>query len=96
MGPHGTRRVRRSSLVLTLAAFVSACSIATSTAAADLPVAGATDPVTITVPGLDADWSTSEAEGEALLSPVALPAATPRKGISMPVTIESAPRRRDD
>lgn len=52
-------------------------------------------PVTISAPGLDPGWSSAEAEGEALLSPVALPAKEPRRGISMPVTIESAPRRRD-
>src|SRR5690606_20577036 len=52
-------------------------------------------PVEVTAPALDSGWSASEAEGEALLSPVALPAKAPTKGISMPVTIESAPRRRD-
>src|SRR5690606_7501767 len=49
----------------------------------------------ITAPALDPAWSTSEPEGEALLSPVALPERAPRKGLSMPVTIESSPRRRD-
>jgi hypothetical protein len=52
------------------------------------------DAVRISVPGLDPAWSTTEAKGEALLGPVALPEKGPRKGLSMPVHIEPMPGRR--
>ena len=40
-------------------------------------------PVRLTAPGLDADWSSTEPRGEALLGPVAVPvAAGPRGGPS--------------
>jgi hypothetical protein len=42
--------------------------------------------VTLTAPGLDPGWSSTETSGEALLAPVAVPAATTRVGLS--------PRRR--
>ncbi len=51
--------------------------------------------VSITVPGLDPTWSTTEVRGEALLAPVAQPERPARRGISTPVTIEPmAPRDR--
>ena len=49
--------------------------------------------VRLTAPGLDPSWSTAEPKGEALLSPVALPEKGARRGITIPVTIESSPRR---
>jgi hypothetical protein len=54
---------------------------------------GAATPVRLTAPGLDRSWSTTAPKGEALLSPVALPEKAPRRGITIPVTIESSPRR---
>jgi len=52
-------------------------------------------PARLTVPGLDADWSTTEARGEALLAPVTVPERAPqRRGLTIPVTIEPM-RRRD-
>ena len=53
-----------------------------------------TDPVTITVPGLDPAWSSTDRRGEALLAPVALPAPAPRRGLTIPVAIEPMPGRR--
>ncbi len=50
-------------------------------------------PVTITT-GLDPGWSTADAKGEALLSPVAIPERSPRRGLSLPVTIEPMPKGR--
>jgi hypothetical protein len=50
-------------------------------------------PVDLRAPGLDPRWSSSEPRGEALLSPVALPAPPERVGLSIPVTIEPMPRR---
>jgi hypothetical protein len=44
--------------------------------------------VRVAVPGLDPSWSTTERTGEALLAPVALPEAAPRRGLTLPVTIE--------
>lgn len=48
----------------------------------------------IRAPLLDPGWSTDEPAGEALLSPVALPERGPRRGLSIPVTIEPHPRGR--
>lgn len=56
------------------------------------PHSAATDPVVITAPGLDPAWSTTELKGDALLAPVALPAPEPTRGVSMPVTLQLAPR----
>lgn len=50
--------------------------------------------VTITVPGLDPAWSSTERRGEALLAPVALPERAPRRGLTIPVAIEPMPGRR--
>ena len=48
----------------------------------------------LTVPGLDPTWSTVAPQGEALLSPVAVPERpSRRRGLSLPVTIEPPPRR---
>lgn len=44
--------------------------------------------VRLSVPGLDPSWSTTEPTGEALLAPVALPEPAPRRGLTLPVTIE--------
>lgn len=50
-------------------------------------------PVRLTVPGLDPDWSTTDARGEALLAQVAVPERpTQRRGLTIPVTIEPMPR----
>jgi len=51
------------------------------------------DRVVLRAPGLDPTWSTEAPEGEALLGPVALPEQAPRRGITMPVTIEPLRRR---
>jgi hypothetical protein len=50
-------------------------------------------PVRLSSPGLDPGWSTDEPRGEALLSPVALPAPPDRKGLTIPVSIEPMPKR---
>ena len=50
-------------------------------------------PVRLAAPGLDPAWSTTDRAGEALLAPVDLPEAGPRRGITMPVTIEPIVRR---
>lgn len=57
------------------------------------PHAGAA-PVGLTVRGLDPGWSTTDAVGEALLDPVALPERAPRRGLRIPVAIEPMPGRR--
>ncbi|MDQ2651331.1 MAG: hypothetical protein M3Z03_17475, partial [Actinomycetota bacterium] len=49
--------------------------------------------IELRAPGLDPTWSTTERQGEALLSPVALPPPPERVGISIPVSIEPMPRR---
>jgi hypothetical protein len=56
------------------------------------PLPGA-EPVMLTVPGLDPAWSTTDAVGEALLAPVALPERAPRRGLTIPVAIEPMPGR---
>lgn len=56
------------------------------------PRAG-TPAVVLTIPGLDPTWSTTDAVGEALLAPVALPERTSRRGITIPVAIEPMPGR---
>ncbi len=49
---------------------------------------------TITAPGLDPAWSTTDARGEVLLAPVAVPERPrERRGLTIPVTIEPMPRR---
>jgi hypothetical protein len=48
-------------------------------------------PVRLTAPGLDPAWTTTQATGEALLSPVALPEPPPTGGVSTPVTLERRP-----
>jgi hypothetical protein len=51
-------------------------------------------PVRLTAPGLDPTWSSEVPKGEALLVPVALPEPAPRKGLTIPVTIEpTSPKR---
>ncbi|MGV3758786.1 MAG: hypothetical protein ACO1PW_04480, partial [Actinomycetota bacterium] len=50
-------------------------------------------PVVIRAPGLDPAWHSSHPVGEDLLGPVALPEPTPRRGLTMPVTIEPLHRR---
>ncbi|MEO7573103.1 MAG: hypothetical protein ABIX10_11785 [Acidimicrobiales bacterium] len=50
-------------------------------------------PARLTIPGLDPGWSSTEPRGEVLLSPVAVPErAAPRRGLSIPVTIEPMQR----
>lgn len=50
-------------------------------------------PARLTVPGLDPSWSTTDARGEALLAPVAVPERpAQRRGLTIPVTIEPMPR----
>ena len=50
-------------------------------------------PARLTAPGLDPVWSTTEPRGEVLLAPVPVPErTTPRRGVSIPVTIEPMPR----
>lgn len=51
-------------------------------------------PTTLRIPGLDPAWSTTDTAGEALLAPVALPDKGPRRGLTIPVTIESMPPQR--
>lgn len=50
-------------------------------------------PTTLRIPGLDPTWSTTDTVGEALLAPVAIPDKGPRRGLTIPVSIESVPRR---
>ncbi len=50
-------------------------------------------PVTLTIPGLDPAWSSTELAGDALLAPVAIPERGPRRGLTIPVTIEPTLRR---
>ncbi|MGQ0434467.1 MAG: hypothetical protein ACT452_18935 [Microthrixaceae bacterium] len=50
-------------------------------------------PITITAPGLDPSWSTQAPAGEALLAPVAVPERAPRRGLTIPVSIEPMPGR---
>ncbi|MGH9085310.1 MAG: hypothetical protein ACRDYW_07640, partial [Acidimicrobiales bacterium] len=51
------------------------------------------DPATtLTAPGLDASWSTVEPVGEALLAPVPVPERGPRRGLTIPVSIEPGRR----
>lgn len=50
-------------------------------------------PITITAPGLDPSWSTHASAGEALLAPVAVPERAPRRGLTIPVSIEPMPGR---
>jgi hypothetical protein len=50
-------------------------------------------PARLTVPALDPTWSTAEPRGEALLAPVPVPdRPSGRRGLTLPVTIEPAPR----
>ena len=49
-------------------------------------------PTTLTAPGLDASWSTDEPVGEALLAPVPVPERGPRRGLTIPVSIEPGRR----
>jgi hypothetical protein len=49
--------------------------------------------VRLTAPGLDPGWSSVEPRGESLLEPVAMPARRPRRGLTIPVSIEP-PRSR--
>lgn len=49
-------------------------------------------PITLRAPGLDPTWSTTERTGETLLAPVAIPERGPRRGLSIPVSIEPMPR----
>ena len=51
-------------------------------------------PVRISAPGLDPAWSTTEAKGDALLAPVALPETAPSAGVRTPVTLDPMPPRR--
>lgn len=47
----------------------------------------------LSVPGLDAEWATTDRRGEVLLAPVAVPERPPqRRGLTIPVTIESVRR----
>lgn len=55
------------------------------------PLLGA---VRLSIPGLDPTWTSREPRGEALLSPVALPDKGPRRGVTIPVTIEPMPGSR--
>jgi hypothetical protein len=50
-------------------------------------------PVRLSAPGLDRSWSTTDPVGEALLSPVAIREKGSRRGLTIPVTIDSSPRR---
>ena len=50
-------------------------------------------PVRLRASRLDPTWSSTDRAGEALLAPVALPAAAPRRGVTIPVTIEPVLRR---
>jgi hypothetical protein len=50
--------------------------------------------VTISIPGLDGTWSTTEPRGEALLGPVALPEEKPSRGVTTAVSIAPMPGRR--
>jgi hypothetical protein len=50
-------------------------------------------PVVVRAPGLDPTWHSDLAVGEDLLAPVALPEQSPRRGLTMPVTIEPLHRR---
>jgi hypothetical protein len=49
-------------------------------------------PTTLTAPGLDPSWSTVEPVGEALLAPVPVPERGPRRGLTIPVSIEPGRR----
>lgn len=51
------------------------------------------DPIRLTIPGLDPTWSTFAASGEALLAPVTVPDKAPRRGLTIPVSIEPMSRR---
>lgn len=48
-------------------------------------------PVTITAPGLDLAWSSTEARGEALLSPVPIPKPPTGPAVTSPVTLGRKP-----
>ncbi|MFP5254618.1 MAG: hypothetical protein ACLGI8_02085 [Acidimicrobiia bacterium] len=50
-------------------------------------------PVVVRAPGLDPTWHHADPVGEELLAPVALPQAAPRRGLSLPVSIEPLHRR---
>lgn len=50
--------------------------------------------ITLTIPGLDPTWSTTDTKGDALLAPVPLPERGPRRGLSIPVSIEPTPGAR--
>lgn len=52
--------------------------------------------VTITAPGLDGGWSSTEARGEALLSPVPIPERPPAAPVSTPVTLGRKPDPSDE
>ncbi|MFZ6004747.1 MAG: hypothetical protein ACOYXM_12550 [Actinomycetota bacterium] len=50
--------------------------------------------VTLTAPGLDPAWSTDQLAGEVLLAAVAIPERTSRRGLTIPVSIETSQRGR--
>ena len=50
-------------------------------------------PLVVRAPGLDPVWHSPDPVGEVLLGPVALPEQGPRRGLTMPVTIEPLHRR---
>ena len=52
------------------------------------------EPVQLSTPTLDPTWSSVDLAGEALLAPVPLPEKGSRRGVTIPVTIESIPRAR--
>jgi hypothetical protein len=50
--------------------------------------------VTLSIPGLDPSWSTTEARGDALLAPVARTTEEPTRGVTTAVSIAPMPGRR--
>jgi hypothetical protein len=58
----------------------------------DLARRPAEPPTRLTAPGLDASWSTDDPVGEALLAPVPVPERGPRRGLTIPVSIEPGRR----
>jgi hypothetical protein len=58
----------------------------------DLTRRPAEPPTRLTAPGLDASWSTDDPVGEALLAPVPVPERGPRRGLTIPVSIEPGRR----
>ena len=57
----------------------------------DLVVEPGEPPTRLTVPGLDPTWSSTDAKGEALLGPVAVPEQALAAGVTMPVTLGPRP-----